>query len=962
MTPFLYRIASTFYQQYGDDLYRLTFVFPNRRAGVFFQKYLAEVAEKPLFSPTIITISELFESLSNYRLADRIEMLVMLYGHYQRISESVESFDEFLFWGEMLLNDFSDADKHLADAYQLFRNVQDLKSMDLDMSYLSKSQIEAIRRFWTNFMPIEGNDTKKEFLELWRILFDLYTSFREELMQKGLAYEGMLFREVAERAKTKKELPLPFSEIVFMGFNALTPAESALMTHFHNLKIADFYWDYASPLVRDKQNKASLWAQENLTRFPSRFEIEEENSSEEKPIIEVVGIPSGVGQAKQVRQILSQLVENKSIPNPNEAINTAIVLPDENLLLPVLYSIPSEIGKINVTMGYGLSHASIAGLIEHLSDLQRNLRMANGETVFYFRFVLAVLNHPLIALAARNEAEALKKHIAENNRISVSEKEIGEYPLLAPFFRPVENWKEISEYLKSILSFVYRQLPEKKVEEEDGDPTNEVHPMDLEREFIVQYYKSVTRLEDMLQGASIDLSTETYFRLLKQLSRSISVPFSGEPLSGLQVMGVLETRVLDFENLILLSMNEGVFPVRRALNSFIPYSLRKAFGLPVHEHQDGTYAYHFYRMISRAKRVFMLYDTRSEEMQTGEVSRYFYQLKYLYNDWFDIREHVVSYDVSAPETYPVSVSKTPEIIRKLSAFREGGEKYLSASSINNYINCPLQFYFTAVEGFDKEEDEVQESVEASVFGTIFHRLMEKLYGRYRNKTVTPDVLNELIADDNGLTLLLEEAFAEHYFKRKNNPEPLKGQYYLIGEILRDYVKRTLKTDIRFTPFEYIGSEYRFKETYRVNDKLSVNFKGSIDRIDSQDGAHRIIDYKTGTGSVDFKSMEQLFDASKNKRPYQILQVFIYALFYAKEKPETKLSPAIYYLRSIFNDKFDPSVTFNNEPIKDISLSFDEFSEHFNRCLEEIFDGEIPFRQAENEKSCEWCAFKIVCGR
>lgn len=345
MTPFLYRIASTFYQQYGDDLYRLTFVFPNRRAGVFFQKYLAEVAEKPIFSPNIITISELFESLSEYRLADRIEMLVMLYDHYRRISESVESFDEFLFWGEMLLNDFSDVDKHLADARQLFRNVQDLKSMDSDMSYLTESQIEAIRRFWTNFLPIEGNDTKKEFLELWRILFELYTSFREELHRKGLAYEGMLFREVVERAKAKKEMPITFSEIVFVGFNAITPAESALMAHFHNLKIADFYWDYASPLVRDKQNKASLWAQENLLRFPSRFEIEEENSSEEKPIIEVVGIPSGVGQAKQVSQILSQLVENKSIPNSNEAINTAIVLPDENLLLPVLYSIPSEIGK-----------------------------------------------------------------------------------------------------------------------------------------------------------------------------------------------------------------------------------------------------------------------------------------------------------------------------------------------------------------------------------------------------------------------------------------------------------------------------------------------------------------------------------------------------------------------------------------------------------------------------------------
>jgi hypothetical protein len=963
--PFLYQIAEVFYAQYGDELYRCTFVFPNRRAGVFFQKYIAEAAGKPVFSPRILTITELFQSLSDYRLGDHIEMLVTLYEQYKRINNSPESFDDFLFWGEMLLNDFSDVDKHLADAGQLFRNVQDLKAMDFDRSYLSEAQIKVIRSFWTNFMPVEGNETKKEFLELWRILLNLYTSFREELTRKGIAYEGMIFRDVANRAKSG-DLDAELKEIVFVGFNALSPAEAVLMRHFRDLGVADFYWDYASPFTRDKPNKASSWAQENLKSFPSRFALEEEEPSE-KPVIEVVGIPSGVGQAKQVSRILTQLIEEKAIPQPNEAINTAIVLPDENLLLPVLYSIPEQIGKINVTMGYGLSHASIGGLINHIADLQRNLRKSKGETGFYFRFVLAVLNHPLVLLAAKDEAENMKKYIAENNRISVSESEIQAYPLLAAFFRPIEDWREASGYLKSILTFVYSRIHDKTNEtENDDEPRTEVHPMDLEREFIVQYHKTVTRLEDTLREAPADLSVETYFRLLKQLARSISVPFRGEPLSGLQVMGVLETRVLDFENLILLSMNEGVFPVRRTLNSFIPYSLRKAFGLPINEHQDGMYAYHFYRMTGRAKRIFMLYDTRAEEMQTGEVSRYFYQLKYLYGDSFDIREHVVSYDVSAPETLPVAVAKMPDVMEKLNAFRKGGGKFLSASLINNYLNCPLQFYFTAVEGFDKEEDEVQESVEASVFGTIFHELMEKLYGRYKHKTLTPDVLNALIADDEGLTLLLENAFAKHYFKRKQQPEPLKGQYFLIGEILRDYVKQTLKTDMQFTPFEYIDSEYRFGiepgDSYRVNDTLRVNFKGSIDRIDKTDGYYRIIDYKTGTGSVDFKSVEQLFDVSQNKRPYQILQVFIYSLFYGMKNPSARLSPAIYYLRSVFDSRFDPSVLFNKERVTDISPFMEEFTSRFNNCIEDIFNENIPFSQTENEKICQWCAFRVVCGR
>jgi hypothetical protein len=456
------------------------------------------------------------------------------------------------------------------------------------------------------------------------------------------------------------------------------------------------------------------------------------------------------------------------------------------------------------------------------------------------------------------------------------------------------------------------------------------------------------------------MSVETCFRLLKKLAHSISVAFSGEPLSGLQVMGVLETRVIDFENLIILSMNEGVFPLKDPVNSFIPFTLRKGFGLPDYEHRDSTYAYHFYRMISRAKRVFMLYDTRTEEMQTGEVSRYFYQLKYLYSGYFDISERVVAYDVAAPEISPVSVAKTPEVLRKLDAFRQGGESFLSASLINNYINCPLQFYFTAVEGL-YEEDEVRESVESDLFGSIFHKLMETIYGRYQNRTVTPDVLTSLAKDDALLTVLLERAFAEYYFKQKDDPRPLLGQHYLIGEILRSYVKQTLETDKQFTPFEFVGAEYRFRTPYRVNGGLSVNFKGIIDRIDRIGDGCRIIDYKTGTGTTDFKQVSDLFDGSKANRPYQILQVFVYALFYAMEHPEARLSPAIYYLRSIFGD-LSPAVTCNRRPVSDVSVFMDEFLPLFNDCLAEIFNPEIPFAQTKNDKTCQWCAFKDVCSR
>lgn len=957
MIPFLHRIAAIFNEKFGTQLYKHTFVFPNRRAGVFFQKYLAEIAGKPLFSPGIITIQELFQSLSDYQMADRIEMLVMLYRHYADISGSDDSFDDFLYWGEMLLNDFNDVDKHLADAEQVFRNVKDLKSLDGDMSYLTPLQIAAIRRFWESFMPVEDNETKKKFQETWQILHELYTRFRAELHEKGEAYEGMMFRAVAAKARANENVNLGFSGIVFVGLNALTPAEAVLLEYLKNTGVADFYWDYESPLVRDEDNRASLWVKENLSRFPSKLPFENSEEAGKRPVIEVIGIPSGVGQAKHVTRILSHLLETGAT-SPDEAINTAVVLPDENLLLPVLYSIPQEFGKINVTMGYGLSHASVASLVDHIADLQRNVRkQGEGENVFYYKTVLAVLNHPLISVCTAEEAAELKEYILRQNRIVVTGSEIPRQKLLQLIFRPVSGVGEVSDYLKEILEQVYRDITNEQ--HRDDALRADARPLDLEREFIVQYYKSIIRLQDTLREAK-PLTTDTYFRLLKRLVQGISVPFSGEPLSGLQIMGVLETRVLDFDNLILLSMNEGIFPLKKPTNSFIPYTLRKGFGLPTYEHQDSTYAYHFYRMISRAKRVFMLYDTRAEELQSGEVSRYFYQLKYLYGDAFDIRERVAGYDVSAPKILPVSVAKTPDVMRKLDKFRAGGDASLSASLINNYINCPLQFYFTAVEGLS-EEDEVKEFIEADVFGSILHRLMETVYDRYRGQTVTPDVLAEITKNDAYLTEMIEKAFARYYFKDENNPKPLQGQHYLIGEILRDYVKQTLRVDKQFSPFQYVGSEYRFDTHYSVNDSLVVNFKGSIDRIDRIGNTYRVIDYKTGSGATDFKSVEQLFDASKNNRPYQILQVFVYALFYLKQDSDKTISPAIYYLRSLFKN-FNPVISYGNQPVTDISVYMEEFTDRFNACLTDIFNPEIPFSQTLNEKNCEWCAFKDVCGR
>jgi ATP-dependent helicase/DNAse subunit B len=496
------------------------------------------------------------------------------------------------------------------------------------------------------------------------------------------------------------------------------------------------------------------------------------------------------------------------------------------------------------------------------------------------------------------------------------------------------------------------------------EPTNDASSIDLEREFVVQYYKAVTRLNDTLKNVD-SISVDVYFRLLKRLAQGISVSFSGEPLSGLQVMGVLETRVLDFENIILLSMNEGVFPLKSTANSFIPYTLRKGFGMPTYEHQDSTYAYHFYRMIGRAKRIFMLYDTRTEGMQTGEVSRYFTQLKFLYGDAFDIRERVATYNVFTSEIPSISIEKTPPVMRKLDRYRAGGDLWLSASHLNNYINCSLQFYFSAIEGLSDEEV-VSEKVESDVFGSIFHRVMEQIYRRYENQIVTPDVLSVIIKDDY-LNTLIEKAFARYYFRDDANVQPLIGENYLIGEVIRSYVKQTLEVDKSFTPFRYIGSEYKFETAYRVSDDLAVQFKGSIDRIDMQREIYRIVDYKTGKGGTVFSELSSLFDTSRNADLSKILQVFLYSFFYDRQFPGRKLSPALYFMRSIYSENFDPFITVKadsnkNERVNDVSIFFEEFADLLNQCLSEMFNPDVPFKQTDNEKNCQYCPFKALCGK
>lgn len=959
MKPFLYQVASLFYEKWEAEVSRLAFVFPNRRTGLFFQKYLSEVADTPLFSPTILTINDLFIQLSGKQSADRISMLFILYDIYIRQSGSTETFDEFLYWGEMLLNDFDDIDKYMANARMLFSNVTDLREIENDFDFLSDEQIAAIRSFWSSFYPRGDTPNQQQFLAVWQVLYDLYEEFRATLAAEGKGYEGMIFREVVESMERGESPDLPYEQIVFVGLNALSVSEERFLAQLQKREIADFYWDYVSDKVTDPDNKASYFVSRNLKSFPSSMKLPPEEKV--KTEIEVIGIPSGIGQAKHVYTLLSDWCKEAEMSS-EEALRTAVILPDEHLLIPVLNAIPEQIRRINVTMGYPLAGTPVASLIEYILALQKNVRYIDRNPLFYFRDVLPVLNHRYILSTSPEIISSLVKEITENNKIYISHTELEKTPLLEILFTPVTGVEAFSDYLIKVLEELNKVMSALSDEEEEDAPqrTN-----DLEQEFIFHYFTTVNRMKEVMKDARIEMKIDTFFRLLKRVTDTITIPFHGEPLSGLQIMGVLETRALDFDRLIILSMNEGIFPQRKAANSFIPYNLRRGFGLPTYEHQDSVWAYHFYRLIERASHVSLLYDTRSNGLQTGEVSRFVHQLHYHYE--VPMRDKLVVYNVSSSKTPPLAVPKREDIMRRLDAYRKGGSKAISASAINTYLDCPLKFYFSVVEGI-REEEEVSETIESDVFGSILHKVMEELYKPFQGKMVTVDLLKAIRKDTALLTGAIARAFASEFFKTEV-ARSLTGQNYLIGEMIRKYVEKILERDGKLTPFVYIESERKINGLISLSDHSEIRLKGFIDRVDEVLDAIRIIDYKSGSGTTTFSSIESLFNKEEKDRAKAVMQVFMYCWMYAHftENKGKTIQPGIYYVRSLFSDPFDPSVYHRiergkSEKVEDFSGYAQAFEEGLRGCLDEIFNPEIPFTQTPTGKACSYCPFKGICGK
>ena len=964
MNSFLYRIAQVYYSEFKESISDLTFVFPNRRAGLFFQRYISEIAARPVFSPEIVTINECFAAASHWQTADRLSNLFRLYRIYKEQSGSDETFDSFVFWGEMLLSDFEDVDKYRVDARQLFTNITELKQIDQLFNVFSEKQVEAIRQFWSNFVPVTEGKTSEDFVATWKILLPVYEQFRAELTAENIATEGMICRDVADRLRAKEIIPeFEKKQFVFIGFNALNPCERTLFAELQKRDQADFYWDYEASELRDPENQASRFYAENIHVFPSKYTIEPVIEALQDKEIELIAVPSAVGQTKQAYAILNNLFPEE-VPNQSW-IKTAIVLPDESLLVPLLHSLPAQIGKVNVTMGFPLKSTPVSGLIEHIFELQRRMRASGNRISFYHQTVSNILNHQYIALLCNDDANRITRQMAENNWIYVDAEELRKNELLATIFIPQTDTATFLPYLLHIL---------RNLQNGWQQASNEEHNYQLECDFLYQYYVTINRMADIMKDKPIevDMNIDTLVRLTRQLTAGITIPFVGEPLDGLQIMGVLETRGLDFENLIITSFNEGVFPQKSSTNSFIPYNLRQGFELPTTEHQDAITAYNFYRLINRASKIYFLYDSRTEGMQTGEVSRFMNQLHYHYG--VKVQKKTISFDIGFENAQAIEIKKTPIVMDKLLRFtsREENSPSLSASSINTYIDCPLQFYLTKVEDVE-QADEVLETVEANMFGTLFHAVMENLYKPYKGLMMQESDFDTLISNRLQIDKEITFAFAINYFKKKNNAiVPLEGNNLLIASVLRKYILQVLKIDKTHAPFRYINSEDRCSIHYPIQQgERNVNLKGFIDRIDEKEGHVRILDYKTGIGKLEFKNLDEVFEHNKENRPKFVLQTFLYGIFYKekyKEEAQGKIiTPGIYYMRDVFKDDFDTELHAKpersiNDTVTDFALYEDEFRAHLTESLEEIFNPEMPFVQTENTKICQYCPYVGVCNR
>lgn len=948
MTGFLQEVAADLYDRYGEEVSSLHLLFPSRRARVFFTDALSRIAARPLWQPHWTTVDELMSEASGLRTGDRLRLIAELYKVYSRFH--AESFDKFYFWGELLLTDFDTIDKYRVDADMLFRNLSDIKEMESDISYLTPEQLKIVA-FWANFRDEEAlSEEKRRFLAVWRTLGPVYRQFRERLRELGMAYTGMIHRTAAERLRSGDFAFDDGRRFVAVGFNALSECEKTLFKHLASVAGAEFFWDYDDYYKDRPEQEAGMFVRENIALFPSRGRTTHDHFRSPKRV-GVVSAVSNVVQCKHVAKILLDLAAEQG-PLGKE---TAVVLTDEELLTPLLHALPAELGKINVTMGYPLKRSLVYSFVERLVELQNHARERQGAALFYHADVLGLLAHPYMSGEGGAAHARIQEEIVRSRRIMVEEESLQVSPLSCCLFRRVRGWRPLSDYLIEAIARVHRCSF-------DGEESRR------RTEFLAVVAEELTKLRSALEECGMELSESIYTSLLRRHLQTLRVPYEGEPLEGIQVMGILETRSLDFRNVLLLSMNEDNFPGSVVTgNSFVPYNLRAAYSLPTPEHHEGVYAYYFYRLLQRAERVSLLYCAHADEKTTGEPSRYIRQLAY--ESPFELSYREVGIDVNRAEPEPIEVAKTGAVAEKLARFVAAENPApLSPTAFFRYVACPLRFYFHSLARL-KPDDELSEEVDAPMFGTILHAAMQRLYAPLAGVPDPGEKLRELLRSDRVGGAVVDSINENYLRDPAAQPESYSGNLLLVKDIVIRYIRNgILPYDAGHDRFAVeglerrIGREFAFESAGR---KLRVLFEGIADRIDRlPDGVLRVVDYKTGEPHLEFRGVAALFEGEAKQRQSNILQTLLYAmmLYYSCG---SDAEPALYYVRAMNRPDYSPLLVDRERGRTGGRYSEyrEEFEALLGRTLSELFDPAVPFRQCEDaEHTCRYCDFREICRR
>ncbi|MFM2208267.1 MAG: hypothetical protein RL213_2242 [Bacteroidota bacterium] len=949
MKSFIGDLADELIRKFGTDFTGITVVFPTRRAGVFFRSEIARRISGPVWAPRVLAVQDFMLELADRSQPDQVTLLFELFDIYREFFPD-EPFDEYCPWGEVMLKDFDELDKSLANPSKVFSVIADLREIDESFG-LDDEEMERLRMFWGNYFDTGSTRLKEEFSKTWKHLHTIYDRFHARLGLKGWTTEGHAYRTVAASLGHSDGWKERVGRhVVFAGLYALSRSEEQVILHLKDHGIADCYWDADEYYVNDRHQEAGHFLRSSRLFDPAGSSWIGRNLGGTEKSIEVIGIPMEVGQAKMAGHLVDVLSRMPGF----EPERTAVVLPAEHLLFPVLYAIPESMQKINVTMGYPLHQSPIFHLIESLVTLQTNVRHPDQDSKcsFLIRDVLSVIDHPYIRLVDPSFISAWRKDIVGEVAIRITADRLSGADLPEIFrvlFRPEQESTGLFRWLREILRVILSAMDERSFAGQR-----------FESEFIARLFTQLNLLQETYASVEVESGIATWWRLFSEIIHATKLPFTGEPLEGLQLMGFLESRVLDFENVILLSVNEDILPSSGQHPSFVPYGIRKAFGMPTHEDVHAVTAYHFYRLLQRAGKIFLLHNTEAASISSGEPSRFILQLEQelaaRYPDTVKFSRKNMLTPVSGNIPAPVVVEKTPQVMERLQQWIYDEKKdlqfhpKLSPSALNKYIHCPLQFYFSYVAGL-WEPDEKDEVLEAKSLGLVLHRAMELLYSE-SSSTITS-------LQFAGLHRKVEEAVDQAILDKFADPGHLEGKNLLLRNVIVELVRQILRSDEKEAPVSIVELEQVSQRPFEFAEGRQVVLSGIIDRVDRisrPDGdIYRVIDYKTG--KVEFRKIESADDLLRDSVHKEQFQAMLYAWFLSKRYPGKPVQVGLVTLREMSGGK---KLVNPDGPLSEDQLL--DFEKSLARMITELFDPEVPFRQTDKEDACKYCAYADICNR